>query len=224
MDRVKHLLEGHVSGVRVRVEFVEDEVSDMTLHATEVHVPYAPGTPRIAFNIRWGQPHFEQHLREGLHRDILIGDPEFDGEYLVDAAPADVVQELLDAPTRARLLGGRYRLFTQVETLMLEKNEWVEDLDSLADMVDFALDLAARLAPAAQAAREKQRHATGGEAYRSLRTDDEIDADRAAEVAALLATDARRRQIVGKRQARGSLLVTTLIAAVVLGLAYAMTR
>lgn len=59
----------------VTVEFVDDEVHDLTLSATEVQVPYAPGTTNILFNVRWGQQHFARHIREGLYRDLVLGDP-----------------------------------------------------------------------------------------------------------------------------------------------------
>ena len=32
--------------------------------------------------------------------DVVLGDPAFDGDFLVEAAPAVVVKQLLDAPTR----------------------------------------------------------------------------------------------------------------------------
>jgi len=88
---VTYRLSGTVDGVPVTVEFTEEDVSDLTLRATEVHVPYPPGAPPVVFNIRWGQPHFEGALRKGLYGDVVLGDPDFDREYLVDAAPADEI-------------------------------------------------------------------------------------------------------------------------------------
>jgi hypothetical protein len=217
MDRVKNKLTGSVDGTPVTVEFVEDDVHDLTLRATEVHVPYTPNTTTIRFNVRWGQDHFARDIREGLIRDIELGDPAFDREYVVDAAPEDVVRELFDAPTRARMLAGRYRVWTHKTTLLVEKSDWIEDLNELAEIVALALDLVRRLEPATAAARE--RHRTEGSAgYRSMKTDDEIAADRAAEIAAMSERETKRGEAHRLRARRyqwvfGSIVV--LILAVV---------
>jgi hypothetical protein len=219
-DRVKHTLTGSVDGTPVTVELVEDDVHDITLRATEVLVPYTPGTTNIRFNVRWGQEHFEKAIGEGLVRDIVLDDPAFDREYVVDAGPADVVRELLDAPTRARLLAGRYRIWTRKETLVVEKNEWIDDFAELHAIVDLTIDLVRRLEPAAARARERQRR-TGDEAgYRAAKTDAEIDADRAADLADMVATDARRTKVQRERAMRSQrtfMICLVVVLALVLG-------
>jgi len=188
VSRVAHTLAGSVDGTTVTVEFVSDDVHDLTLRGTEVNVPYTPGTTKIRLNVRWGQGHFARDLREGLYQDIVLGDPAFDEQYLVDAAPEDVVRELLDAPTRALLLAGAYRIWSRKDTLLVERSEWTEDLGALAEHVALAIDLVRRLEPAERAAREKQQREGLG-TYRTLKTDAEVDAERVADLEAMNARE-----------------------------------
>lgn len=68
-------------------------------------------------------------IERGTMIDVEVGDRAFDEEFLVEAAPADVVRKLLDAQVRAQLFHlPRFQLSTlsYAPTLRLELRGWVE--------------------------------------------------------------------------------------------------
>lgn len=68
-------------------------------------------------------------IERGTMIDVEVGDVAFDNEFLVEAAPADVVRKLLDAQVRARLFRlPRFQLskLSYAPTLRLELRGWVE--------------------------------------------------------------------------------------------------
>ncbi len=72
---------------------------------TIVHVALKPTA--LCFELRPRARFTGLASRVGLAIDVRTGDPSFDADYEVEAAPEDVARALLDAPLRARLCATR---------------------------------------------------------------------------------------------------------------------
>lgn len=86
----------------------------------------------------------------GTMVDVIVGDEAFDTAYLVEAAPAAVVRELIDHRARAYLMGASHmELVTERHgaraTLKLSIRRWEEDFPSAQVLVDEAIRLARRV-------------------------------------------------------------------------------
>ncbi len=211
-------LAGVIRGVAVTVRFLVETYGSITLRPVEIEVPYAHGEPKVRFAIFPGQAVTASEIREGLMRDLEFGDPAFDAEYVVNAAPADVVRELLDGPTRASLLESRLAIRTSPKALIIRHDSWIDDAAKLESAVEFALSFAARIGPAAESASANARAAALTEPYRDHKTDDEIALERTLDVAAVKAIDERRLAVSKLRSARWQVFFWLLVFAIVGGI------
>jgi hypothetical protein len=85
-------------------------------------------------------------IERGEMVDVQLGDPRFDAEFLVEAAPAEVAKQLLDAQVRRFLRDEpAVELFTLTETpgvLRLALREW-RDTDERKEAVEIVSKIAA---------------------------------------------------------------------------------
>jgi hypothetical protein len=155
-------------------------------------------------------------VERGMAVDLRVGDDDFDRAFLIEAAPADVVQRFLDAELRRGLLE-LFPVSLKVAggEVVLERTGWLEH----GLQVEAALDLVARaMARLRSAFAEADEHALAkapqiGAPFRGLPDASAVDAARTAregEVAAL-ALIRRRRQLAHRPE-----LLYGLVAAVVI--------
>lgn len=90
-------------GVIVGYAFVTRGAGSTSESWTEVDVTLPRGYP-ISLRVVRGQPAVHA-VRSGAVIDVEVGDPAFDDVFLIEAAPSDVVKQLLDPEARAFLAG-----------------------------------------------------------------------------------------------------------------------
>jgi hypothetical protein len=165
------------------------------------------------FDVRATQTGDATDVRDGRLRDIVTGDAAFDEAFVVEAAPEDVVRVWLDAAARAEMLALRpiRVISTPVYAVMIERLDWVGDVDLLERLTKLTVRLAASLVPAArEAAQDKKRAAPKGGYRDRAPTDAEIRAGWDADVLELNAQAERRRirsQKIGIAIALGVLVI-----------------
>lgn len=213
-DLTQPTLTGTVDGAAITVRFLRESYGSITVEWTEIAVPYTPGTPRVMFGIFSGQSFHERDLRAGLMRDLELGDRAFDGEFVVNAAPEDIVRELLDAPTRAQMLATPVSIRTEEHALLVHRTGWVDDLGALLALVEFTLGFVRRIEPAAEVSAKRQQSARVG--YREHKTMDEIAYERAADLAAMAGVEARRTEAKRLEAARWRWVFPAVLGAAVL--------
>jgi hypothetical protein len=117
----------------------------------DVEIPPVP----FSLELRHQSRREERLAERGLAVDVVTGDPQFDGSFIVEAAPAAIAVRVLDAQVRARLLrlapvavkpleGGRLRFEKTGHNLGL----------LIEDLVDVAAMVAAGIRPAVAADQE----------------------------------------------------------------------
>lgn len=163
------------------------------------------------------QTHGETALEaQGLVRDLKTGDAVFDGAYVVEGAPVDIVLAWLDADARARLLAMEAPLVELgTDDILLRRSGWIHDTMVLAGLIDLAATLAASL-PAAIARADHQ-----GLGYRGPNPAGSLGQARLGDLANLRETKARRTAFNKNRAIKigiavAAVLVITVISSVVL--------
>lgn len=91
-------------GPRVELKYTTRGSGSSSESWTEIAVDLPPGYPLAVFVRRHGLGDRSQVAR-GEMVDVEVGDPTFDAEFLIEAAPAAIAIRLLDAPARAFLAG-----------------------------------------------------------------------------------------------------------------------
>ncbi len=152
-----------------------------------------------------------EQVAQGRMLDIVVGDALFDGAFVVEGAPTDIVRTALDAPTRAALKALR-RCEIQFPrrphgepaaseppasfaVLQLAMRGWLEDEAGIIAALDALTRLAQRLRAAPSEVIEAIPLEGGGTPYRPAPSDDVRTATRerqAHEVRALAALRKRR--------------------------------
>lgn len=136
-------------GVKVKLAY-ETRGSGSTSQAwTEVSVDIPASYP-LTLYVRRHSLLDGTKIATGKMVDVLVGDQAFDDAYLVEAAPTDVVRELIDHRARAYLMGASHmELVTErrgdTATLKLSIRRWEEDFPAAQILVDEAIRLARRV-------------------------------------------------------------------------------
>ncbi|HEX4514697.1 MAG TPA: hypothetical protein VH054_14205 [Polyangiaceae bacterium] len=134
-------------------------------------------------------------VRAGRLRDVVVGDAAFDDAFIVEAAPEEVVRLMFDATTRAELLALRPLrvLSTKAHAIVIERLDWVADVDLLERLTRLTVRIAAAITPAAREAAAARRRQAQERGYRERApTDEEIRAHWDVDVARL-ASQAKER-------------------------------
>ncbi len=120
----------------------------------------------LSIDLRPQTKHEEKLHGRGLVVDLTFDDDPFDQAFIVEAAPADVVQILLDEAIRERLLALEpVELSSRAAGLQLAKEGWIEDHDEMVEMIDLVATIGSQLEPAYRQA-DRAAEPTAETAYR----------------------------------------------------------
>ena len=132
---------------------------------TEVDMAIPPDYP-LTLRIERGRPSPEE-LARGHVLDLPIGDPAFDDKFIIEAAPSDIVRELLDAQTRDFLLANTGELTTPLPgVLRLAIPTWAEDPHDALVVIDACVHVGGRIRAAYAAANAAIPQGQTGSPYR----------------------------------------------------------
>src|ERR1700722_18591664 len=70
---------------------------------TTARAPIPTGAAEVEMHLTPETPRETRLVQRGLAVDVEVGEPLFDAAFLVEAAPAETVRAILDAPTRSTL-------------------------------------------------------------------------------------------------------------------------
>ena len=210
-----------VDGVPVEIRFVMRSHGSSSSKWTEISVKskHLKGFPMtFNFHVRPTEHGDAQDVRDGRTRDIVLGHAAFDEAFVVEAAPEEVVRRMLDATTRDHMLAEHPLrvISTPKNAILIERSDWVEDVDLLERLTKLTVRLAASIAPAArEAAAARRHHGAQERGYRDRApTDEEIRAEWDLDVQRLAAQIERRR---ARAQKNGIVLALFLLIAVLAG-------
>lgn len=136
-------------GVQVKLAYETRGSGSTSQSWTEVSVEIPAAYP-LTLYVRRHALFDGGKIAGGKMVDVIVGDKAFDDAYLVEAAPADVVRELIDHRARAYLMGASaMELVTERHgdraTLKLSIRRWEEDFPAAQVLVDEAIRLARRV-------------------------------------------------------------------------------
>lgn len=209
MDEDLGTLSGKIGGRTVRAALTSRGEGSSSKAWTEVRVER--GGPSVDVSL-WVQGVLDTiDVKRGLAVDVVVGDPAFDGRFVIEGAPATAVQEVFaDAELRSALLAVRGIEATQPgSTVMVARPGWVWGND-LALMIKAAWLLTVRVCEVEEARVERD-----ASVYRGA---PEL-ADRSGE--AELAALERARWMRKKKAQSHTILLLTLLAIFVLFWCYA---
>jgi hypothetical protein len=187
LARIAKLLDGDTDGrtcargtrseVPVQVTLLRRGFGDDEACWTEVD-GVLPASNPLSLHVRRYQRRDRGLIARSAMRDVDLGDPTFDNEFLIEAAPAMVVRRLLDVNTRAYLAAHAQARLTTARVgarpvLRLSLPGWRQDLDAATEAVDVVVHLVARLRDAYAEAEREQTEGRGGDPYRVERTQDD---------------------------------------------------
>lgn len=188
---------GRRRGHRVLYRFAHGTFGRSSELWTEVIVELPKHYP-LELHLRRQLPRDRKRIDHGELIDVEVGDPAFDPQFLVEAAPADVTRVLLDPEVRGYLLShGQVRVDTTTldgrSVLQLAIPDWRDDLAEALAAIDATVRIAERVRDAF-AAVDAPPVATGSPFRTELDDQDARAAERARdeEIAALRALRARR--------------------------------
>jgi hypothetical protein len=199
-----------IDGIEVRYELKDHRNDKVPSVSTTISAQLPPGYPLELFVRRHALG--DRRTIAAGRIDVKIGDPTFDDEFLVEAAPADVVKRLLDEPARELLWPETDAVLRAHDGVL--RLAFSKQLRGPAVAAKYVLGfgrMAARVRTcfeAADAAAER-----GGDPYRAFVDDTAVrkHADRRLdELAALTAVRDRRR--------KHDRMLVVVIAVVVVGL------
>ena len=190
---------GKIDGVAIVVRFGTRGSGSDTQPWTEIDVEVPRSYP-LAIYLRRHAWLDKGRIERGDMIDVQLGDPAFDGAFLVEAAPEDVARALLDASARSFLSAhGRPELETVAEGelryLRFAVPGWLEDMATMATAIDQVARIGARVRTAYADVERASPAQVGGSPYRPELVEQparDASAARAAEVAALEALRATR--------------------------------
>ncbi len=91
---------------------------------------------------RWGQ----RDVEHGRAIDLVLGDPQFDESFLVEAAPAELARALVDAETRTAMLAFHpCRLTVLGDELRFTKNDVLSEFAEIRRVLELCTHVGSRL-------------------------------------------------------------------------------
>jgi len=182
-DRVAHgKRRGVPAAVRFALRGTGYERSSSDRRWTEVDVQLPPGYA-LSLYVRRHEWTDQHQIERRRMLDIELGDPDFDRQFLIEAAPAQIVRSLLD-PSIRRLLASYAAVSLTTElmdgrsVLRLAVTPWLNH-DAITAAVDALVDFGGGLRDA-HAALEAAALCNSGSPYRPRLDGAQIDAQRAA--------------------------------------------
>lgn len=201
---------GEVAEVATTVGFRTRTGSCEGVMWTEIDVELPKAYP-LTLNVRRYRAFDRAQIERGALLDLSLGDPLFDEAFLVEAAPAEVVRELLDGPTRAALSALRdVELSTETTVagkpmLRMAMRGWQDDEGACLAWVDVAVSFARRVREAYAKAEDASTTLQGGP-FRLEVDGEAIEAAKRAREADV----ARLREVQTRREGGGKELIVVM--------------
>lgn len=155
-------------------------------------------------------------VERGEMVDVVVGDPAFDEQFLVEAAPAEIARILLDPRERSYLLSLAHRLHFDINTMHTDAGEpiirlavrqWIFDINDAMRACESMAAIAGRVRDAYAAVERELEAKDAGSPYRPML--DDTPAREAAE--RRLAEVARVDEVRTHRAARAQLVTTVAL-------------
>ncbi len=208
---------GRYRDLPVSYRFERRSVGSRSESWTEVDVRLARGYP-IELHVRRQDSTDAALIADGAMIDVEVGDVEFDPEFLVEAAPADVARTLLDREARCYLAShAKVELETRDvgdrKVLRLGVCGWLEELPEALEAIEVATRIAGRVREAFAAVDAPIERREHGAPFRPELDDEaaqQTTARREHEVAELA-------QVRRKRASLNDALLGWIAAVIVLG-------
>jgi hypothetical protein len=147
LEGLQHVFRGQARGVEAELRLVQRSGAKTTGSLWTLVV--VPRPPSVSFELRPQDPLQTAEVRQGLAKDVEVGDLAFDRAFIVEVAPSDAAIGALDDELRRLLLD--LRPVWVVETadghLRLERRDW--ETGRFGPLVDVAARLAEQLHRAA---------------------------------------------------------------------------
>ena len=206
----RNQVSGRCHGVAVTFRFASRGSGSDAQRWTEIEADLPASYP-LAIHVRRREPSDGPRIARGALIDVALGDPAFDDDFLVEAAPADVVRMVLDARVRRMLAAHEHVALDTVSQdarrlLRLTIRGWIDDAADAIAALDRVARISARVRDSYALLDSAVPARMDGAPYRPLPSDqparDAFEA-RAAEVAAL--------EVVRRDRERGEVIFGGLI-------------
>lgn len=209
---------GTHEGVAVHLQFATRGSGSSQTQWTYVDCPLPPGYPLTI--------HLEEHgwfdrgkIERGTMVDVEVGDAAFDEKFRVEAAPAEVVRQILTPPVCAYLMAARQaELTTSDGALRLAQRGWLDQLDPARAAIATAVTIARGVRPAHAAADAAVARPIVGGAYRGFADESPVREAQSARADEVARVEALRRQ----RSATQTLIWTLIVLGVGVAIAVAI--
>jgi len=224
-DAAKRRAWGELANAKVEFRFTTRGSGKSTTYWTEIDAEIPAKYPLRLFIRKHGWLD-QGKIDRGEMVDVIVGDPEFDDHFLVEAAPADVARLLLDRRERAYLLALSDKLWLEVTSvhdgdramIRLAVRQWVYDVNDAMRGVEAMAAIAGRLRDAYVNVEQATEVRDVGTPYRPM-----LDDGAAREAAdARLQEVARVDHIRTERAAREQVVAIVVIVVFVLIAIFAM--
>ena len=166
----------------------------------------------------------ERWVEEGLARDVIVGNDEFDDKFIVEVAPEQLAIDALDELICAELLAHHpVEVKRTSDGLMFEKVGWLEEPEQIRRFGKMAALLAGNMDASVAAARDGEQRATAAMHYRGATPEVQRRGQLAAreETAALRQLRSDREEAQTRRVAM--MTFWAVAAMVVVGILWALT-
>jgi hypothetical protein len=225
-DVEKRIAWGEIGGAQIWFRMTTRGSGKSTTYWTEVDAEIPEKYPLRLFVRKhgWGD---QGKIERGDMVDVVVGDPAFDDQFLVEAAPAEVARILLDPRERSYLLLLAQTLHFDINTMRTDDNaiirlavrQWIFDINDAMRACEAMAAIAGRVRDAYAAVERANEAKDTGSPYRPM-----LD-DGAARVAAdkRLAEVAHVDEVRTQRAARDQMITTValLVIAIVAIFAFA---
>jgi len=165
LDPSKPIVSGWVEGFEVTFRLVTRGSGSNEVGWTECEVHTS--TEELDIALRPQTRSEERWVDKGLAHDLVVGEPDFDAKYIVEAAPADLAKRALGSNLRAELLVHHpLAVKSSGLGLLFEKRGWIEDAETIRAFAAMAAHLAASMQSTVASAREEHQHDAALTGYR----------------------------------------------------------
>lgn len=206
-------------GAPITIELATRGSGSSAENWTHIHVEVPAAYP-LAIHIRRHERGDTRTISRGEMVDVIVGDKAFDDAFLVEAAPADVVREMLGPEIRALLSSHKEIDLDTVtpasggRTLTLGVRGWLEEVTELRPFVEPMAKLGAQVREAYAKADAAVEARSAGDPYRPI-----VDAAPAREAQAKREAEVGQVEMLrGKRAAAAARVGVVIITVVFLAI------
>ena len=227
-DVEKRVAWGEIGGAQIGFRMTTRGSGKSTTYWTEVDAELPAKYPLRLFVRRHGWRD-QTKIDRGEMVDVIVGDPEFDNRFLVEAAPAQIARILLDPRERSYLMQLEERLHFDIDTITVDGKailrfavrDWIYDINHAMRACEAMAAIAGRVRDAYAAVEREPETKDMGSPYRPMLD----DAPARAAADARLAEVARIDKVRTERTAREQMVAVALLVvfAFVAIIAIAMT-